>query len=195
MSGKVSLFVLAALAMGILTGNAVFATSPEVGEPRPVQHGAADLLNNSSWNQVSYLAHEWWLGHFFGPVHIENLGSSNKSREIMFVGELGLENVVIDASEPTYALDWLDENLVDSLFAYRLTEDGHLVYCLDKGMTLRVFCQFNVFAQDRLDHDSVIKMAGVDLGPLGVAVVETSLLERLLEFQALRHANGEGLPK
>lgn len=183
MSVKTPLFVLAAVVVGVFFGNVSFATSPEVGGPRPVQQGVGDLVNNSSWNQVSYLVHEWWLASAFGPVRIENLESSGLSREIVFLGELTTDNVAFGEAATALSLDWSNEDLVRALLAYRLTDDGHLIYCREGGVDRRTFCSFNVFSENQPDADSVLQMVGVDLGPFGVGLVEKSLLDLSTLFE------------
>lgn len=195
MSGKLPLISLGAVVLGVLVGNTVFATNPEVGNPRPVQQGVGDLVNNSSWNQVSYLVHEWWLGNQFGAVRIENVESSSSSRAIMFVGQLGGDELIVGNLAPTIPLNWAPDDLINRLYSYRVTGDGHLVYCREDGMVRRVFCSFNVFAENRPDSNSVVHMVGVDLGPLGVGLVESGLLDRLLADDAALYANREGLPQ
>lgn len=140
------------------------------------------------------MVYEWWLENQFGAVHLENLESSGNSRAIVFVGELGAHNVGFGDPAPSRALDWANENLVDTLYYYRITQDGHIIYCLGDGAEERVFCSFNIFAEIRPDSNSVERMVGVDLGPFGVGLVERGLLDRLLATYTSRPANCEGLP-
>ena len=194
MSLKLPLFVLAAVVVGVFFGNVTFATSPEIGGPRPVQQGVSDLVNNSSWNQVSYLVHDWWLGNAFGPVHIENLESSGLSREIVFLGELTSDTVAFGEAATALSLDWSNEDLVSALLAYRLLEDGHLIYCREDGMDRRTFCSFNVFLESQPDANSVLQMVGVDLGPFGVGLVEKSLLDRVIKKYSAPDVDAQGSP-
>lgn len=180
---------------GVFLGHITFATKPEVGEPRPVQQGVSDVLNNSSWNQVAYIAHEWWLGEAFDSVSVANFAASETSRGIIFMGELKRDNFYLDHSEPTLLLDWLDDPLMEVLLSHRITSDGHLIYCKDREIDRWDFCQFNVFADKSVTPKAPTQMLGVDLGPFGVGLVEESLLDRLSANHAARNANSDGLPQ
>ena len=194
MVGRNQLILFGVVAVGVFFGNMLVATNPEVGAPRPIQHGVTDLLNNSSWNQASYLAHEWWLANSSQTVLVEHLESSNNSREIILAAELLPDNVAFGCPTATLAIDWTDQTLVDVLYSHRATEDGHLIYCREEGMARRVFCSFNVFIGDQEGSDTALRLVGVDLGPFGVGLVETSLLDRLIKKYSASDVDHQGSP-